>query len=144
MALLSPARSTATIAAETDDRPVLALVDGEQPVEPVLRRAARTATEQEAPLVVALLHPRLGFTTDAAIAARHVRQLQARRDTVADILALVLDGQVRYAVHLVPYTYRPWRDRAGQVRRAAQRCLRLIPAREVVTAEHLLASEVRA
>lgn len=144
MALLSPARTTDSASPSTDARPVLALVGGAQPAEPVLYRAALAATELDAPLVVVLLHPRLGFTTDAAVALRHSRQLQARRAAVAEVLAQVLDGRVEYAVHLVPYASRPWRDQADEVGRAARRCQRLIPAREVVTAEQPRSSEMQA
>jgi hypothetical protein len=142
MALLFPARPNPAVSRPTDDRPVLALVDSAQPMEPVLHRAALTASEQGAPLVVVLLHPRLGLTTDAAIAARHWRQLDVRRDAATEVLDRVLDEGTAYAVHLVPYAGRPWRDPAGQLRRAAQRCRRLIPAREVIMAEPLLGADV--
>lgn len=136
MTLLSPARPGAPVSRRPKDPPVLCLLDVALPMASALHRAVLAAADLEAPLEIVVLHPRPGFTTDAAIAARQARQLAAQRDAVARVVESLLAGRPpAYTVRLQPYARRPWRDPGARARQAAERCLRQTSARAVVTPE---------
>jgi hypothetical protein len=65
----------------------LAVVDLDSPVEPVVRRAAAESSARGVPLQVMVLHPRLPFTTDAALVARTARRLGDEQRRVAGEVA---------------------------------------------------------
>lgn len=144
MALLAPPRPLARTSREATTQPILVLVDIAFPLEPQLRRAVGLAAARGVSLRVALVHPRLGFSTDAAIVARHIEQLRDERVAVAGIVERLLEGQqVPYEVRLVPYARRPRRSLTARARRAAQLYARRESAQLVLAAPHLEASADR-
>lgn len=122
-----------------DRRQVLALVDIDAPCEPVLRRATAAAAVLGAPLRVVVLHPRLGFTTDPAVAARIVRRLDAEHREVEALATSVARNRGLDGVEIAraPYAWLPLGDRKLRARRAAARERSRTAARLVVAAEHL-------
>src|SRR5918993_6057107 len=67
-------------------RQVVAVVDLDGAVEPVVRRAVAESAAHAVPLQVIVLHPRLPFTTDPALLARVARRLgQERQRVVATV-----------------------------------------------------------
>jgi hypothetical protein len=92
-----------------DDRPVLAVVFDDATAAPVLDRAATAAGVLDAPLMVALLHPRDGFSTDAALLARTAGR---RRQRLQTLLAGLRQWTGPQPVGvLLPYGWRPRRSR---------------------------------
>ena len=85
-------------------RQVLAVVDLDTPVEPVVRRAVAESLLRDIPLQVVVLHPPHPFTTDPAVAARAARRLsQQQQRVVADVVAAARDsGWGEPTVRLVP------------------------------------------
>jgi hypothetical protein len=123
---------------------VMALVDIAHPVEPQLQQAVGLAAAQGRALVVAVLHPRPGFSTDAAIVARQVRRLQSERAAVTGIVKRLLAGrQMPFYVQLMPYARRPLGNPELQARRTAERYLGGGPSRLVVAAPHLRSTDAR-
>lgn len=150
MTLLAPrhpgtrTRPDARTPDQAGQQSVVALVDVAFPVEPQLRQAVRLAAARGRALAVVVLHPRPGFSTDAAIVARQTRRLQAERAAVTGIVRRLLEGrQMPFYVELVPYARRPHRSPEIQARRAAERYLQGGPPRLVAAAPHLQSPDLR-
>lgn len=120
-------------------RQVLAVVDLDGPVEPVVRRAAAESSVRRIPLRVIVLHPRLPFTADPALVARTARRLgHERRRVLAAVASAARDsGLSEFDVRLVPLRRTPLMSRRGQARRTVATQLRQQPSSLLVAAEHL-------
>lgn len=118
---------------------MLAIVDLEAPSEPVLARAAAAAAVLEAPLRVVVLHPRSGFTTDFALAARLAHRLDVEYRRVVGVAtdAARNRGLDDVEVGQAPYARSPFGGPVGRARRAAAIQRRRTVARLVVAADHL-------
>lgn len=95
------------------------------------------------PLLVAVLHPRLGFTTDPVIVARQVERRTGERAAATGVLERLLGGRSVCEVHLMPYARRPWRNPTAQARRAVQLYPQREPAQLILAAPHLQAPRPR-
>jgi hypothetical protein len=142
MTLLMPAlpRPEATPPTTPADlRQVLAVVDLDAPVEPVVRRAVAESVAHAVRLEVIVLHPRLPFSTDPALVARMARRLgREQRRMVAAVTEAAQDhGSITFGVQLVPLSRIPLMSRSGKVRRTVAAQLRQQPSSLLVTAEHL-------
>jgi hypothetical protein len=126
-------------ATSDDFRQVLAVVDMDAPVEPVIRWAAAESAAHAVPLQVIVLHPRPSFTTDPAIAVRIARRLgQEQRRVVAAVTdAAHRHGASTCTVRLVPLSRIPLRSRLGQARRTVAAQLQQQPSSLLVSAEQL-------
>ena len=138
MTLLMPA-SPPPSAVSGGVRQVLAVVDLDTPVEPVVRRAVAESSVRRIPLQVIVLHPRLPFTTDPALVARTARRLgHERRRVLAAVASIARDsGLSEFDVRLVPLRRTPLLNRRGQARRTVAEQLRRHPSSLLVAAAHL-------
>jgi hypothetical protein len=118
-------------------RQVLAVVDLDTPVEPVVRRAVAESVLRDIPLQVVVLHPPHSFTTDPAVAARAARRLsQQQQRVVAAVIAAARDsGWGEPTVRLVPLRRSLLRGRRGRAQRTVTAQLRRQPASLLVAAE---------
>jgi hypothetical protein len=120
-------------------RQILAVVDIDTPVEPLVRRAVAESSAHAVPLHVIVLYPRIPFTTDPALAARIARRLghEQRRMVAAVTDAAQNCGLGAFELRLVPLSRIPLMSRLGQVRRTVAAQLRQQPSSLLVAAEHL-------
>ena len=118
-------------------RQILAVVDLDAPVEPVVRRAVAESFAHGIPLQVIVLYPRVPFTTDPALAARAARRLihEQRRVVAAVTAAARASGLSELALRLVPLSRIPLRDRRRQAQRTVTTQLRQQPSSLLVAAE---------
>ena len=123
-------RAGATSRHRPDDRPVLAVVFDDATVTPVLDRAATAAGVLDVPLTVALLHPRDGFSTDAALLARTTRRRRQRLQTL--LAGLRQSTGLQPVGVLLPYGWRPRRSRQRMFARLVAAKARGCEARLVV------------
>jgi hypothetical protein len=118
-------------------RQVLAVVDLDAPVEPVVRRAVAESFAHSIPLQVVVLYPRIPFTADPAVAAHAVRRLghEQRRVVAAVTAAARASGLDELTLRLVPLGRIPLWNRRRQAQRTVMTQLRQQPASLLVAAE---------
>jgi hypothetical protein len=125
-----------------DDRLILVIVDIDQNKTDVLRRAVAAAGTLGAPLALVILHRRLGFTTDAALAASWHERLTRRQDEIlGTVLPLLAERGLESnlgSVERVPKARLPLDDSVGQAAaRTARNVSRGRPVGWVVAPPHL-------
>jgi hypothetical protein len=124
-----------------DDRLILVVVDLDHNDGSVLRRAVAAAETLAAPLSLVILHRRLGFTTDAALAASWHERLNRRHDEILDaVLALLAERGLEsslVSVERVPHARLPLGDPVGQAARTVRGVIRGRPVGWVVAPPHL-------
>jgi len=140
MSLIVPTRSSPGRA--TTPRCVLAVVDLNHPVEPVIARAAFAAAACDAPIKLVLLAPRPGIGTDAArIGHLHERLRKGLADLVAAARRRAPE-RVDPVADLVWYARWPMRNPVGQARRAAAAAADRFDAQVVILPPSLRADAV--
>jgi hypothetical protein len=134
----SPQPRAIPFAPSGDFAQVLAVVDLDAPVEPVIRRAVAESSAHGVPLQVIVLHPRLPFTTDPALVARIARRRghEQRRVVAAVADAAQGSGLSEIEVRVVPLSRIPLMSRSGKARRTVTAELRRQPSSLRVAAEH--------
>jgi hypothetical protein len=124
-----------------DDRLILVIVDIDQNETEVLRRAVAAAETLGAPLALVILDRRLGFTTDAALAASWHERLTRRQDEILSaVLPLLAERRLESSlgsVERVPQARLPLGDPVGQAARTARDVSRGRPVGWVVAPPHL-------
>jgi hypothetical protein len=117
-------------------RPVLAIVDLNHPEDTVLARSALAAEALGCQVMVVLVAPRVGLSTDAALVARAHQRIGEERD---EILAAFHQHIPHLAgpAEFVWYSLRPIGSPVEQAYRAAKRVIRRYDARAALLPPHL-------